>query len=90
MSRGKKKRSNLMTVLERKPKKQEFLADPNSKESRRKKAIADKKKPKSVYEKTLNEAQAKKEAENQKAPAQNGRLAAKIKAMHAEKKTADE
>lgn len=85
MSRSKKKRTGLMTVLERKPSKKEFLEDPDSKESRKKKAMAEKKKPKSVYEKTRSEAEAKKAAENQKAPEKGGRLAAKIKALHAEK-----
>jgi hypothetical protein len=88
MSRSKKKRTGLMTVLERKPSKKEFLEDPDSKESRKKKALADKKKPQSVYEKGRSEkkTKAQKDAENAAHVAANkGRLADKIKATHAKK-----
>ena len=89
MSRSKKKRTGLMTVLERKPSKKEFLEDPDSKESRKKKALADKKKPKSMYEKERSQKKdqtEKKAAEAAHAAANKGRLADKIKAMHADKK----
>jgi IS5 family transposase len=53
MTRRKKERrtGRFMTVLEGKPKKQELLADPTSKEARRAKALRERKKQKSVYEK---------------------------------------
>lgn len=88
MSRSKKKRTGLMIVLDRKPSKKEFLEDPDSKESRKKKALADKKKPSSVYEKGRAEKKDKdqKTVENAAHVAANkGRLAAKIKAAHAKK-----
>ncbi len=93
MSRSKKKRTGLMTVLERKPSKKEFLEDPDSKESRKKKALADKKKPKSVYEKERSQ---KKGQTEQKAAlaahaaANQGRLADKIKAIAKKKQAAQE
>ncbi|SEF78396.1 hypothetical protein [Marinobacterium lutimaris] len=54
MTRSKKERrlGKFMPVLEQKPKKQERLADPNSKESRRKKAQQQEKKKESVYART--------------------------------------
>lgn len=54
MTRKKKERrtGHFMAVLEpTKPKKQERLADPTSKEARRAKALRERKKQKSVYEK---------------------------------------
>ncbi|EPJ45327.1 MAG: hypothetical protein OFPII_28470 [Osedax symbiont Rs1] len=88
MSRSKKKRTGLMTILDRPPSKKEFLEDPDSKESRKKKALAEKKKPQSVYEKGRSEkkSQAQKDAEAAAhAAANKGRLADKIKAAHAKK-----
>ncbi|MGB1237180.1 MAG: hypothetical protein ACPG4U_03155 [Pseudomonadales bacterium] len=84
MSRSKKARTGLMTVLERKPKKQELLADPDSKESRRKKNLAEKKKHKSVYQKVREQEQSKREQAPQQAQ-RGGRLADKIKALNKEK-----
>lgn len=90
MSRTKKSRKDgaRMTVLERKPKKQERLADPESKESRRKKAKDLRKKHKSVYEK----AQASQKAQERDAQAgrrgtrHGGPLADKIRQLNAAKR----
>ncbi|MBP0048713.1 hypothetical protein H9C73_08180 [Marinobacterium sp. AK62] len=90
MSRSKKSRKTgaFMTVLERKPKKQELLADPTSKESRRKKLKEQRKKQKSVFEK----AQATQKAAERDAQAgrrgtrHGGPLAEKIRKLNAEKK----
>lgn len=86
MSRSKKKRTGLMFVLERKPSKREFLEDPQSKESRKKKALADKKKPKSVYQKNLEQKKSSEQAGNLQQPV-GGRLAAKIKKLNSQKST---
>ncbi|MEH6443883.1 MAG: hypothetical protein V7784_08295 [Oceanospirillaceae bacterium] len=88
MSRSKKKRTGLMIVLDRKPSKKEFLEDPDSKESRKKKAFAEKKKPKSVYEKQRGDQKDQAQdsaAKKAHAAANQGRLADKIKAAHAKK-----
>ncbi len=92
MSRTKKKRTGLMFVLDRKPSKKEFLEDPESKESRKKKALADKKKPQSVYEKkrTVKKTEAEQKVTKAAHEAANqGRLADKIKAQHAKKVKAE-
>jgi len=85
MSRSKKKRTGLMTVLERKPSKKEFLEDPDSKESRKKKALADKKKPQSVYQKGRSQQKDQAAAAAKLKQTPNGRLAGKIKALNAKK-----
>lgn len=94
MTRRKKERrlGKFMPVLEQKPRKQERLADPDSKESRKKKAISDRKKHKSVYEK----AQATKsrverdEAAGRKGTRHGGPLAEKIRRINQERKEKEE
>ena len=85
MSRLKKKRTGLMTILERKPSKKEFLEDPDSRESRKKKAMDAKKKPKSTFEKNRSSVKDKAEATARLVQVPNGRLAAKIKAQAKQK-----
>lgn len=90
MSRNKKSRkdSARMTVLERKPKKQELLADPTSKESRRKKAKEQRKKHQSVYEKSqaTQKAQERDTQAGRRGTRHGGPLAEKIRKLNAEKK----
>lgn len=88
MSRSKKKRTGLMIILDRKPSKREFLEDPDSKESRKKKALADKKKPKSIYQKDRSQQKDQVSAAAKLIQTPNGRLAAKIKALNAKKQKA--
>lgn len=90
MSRNKKQRrlGNFMPVLEQKPKKQERLADPTSKESRKQKALRERKKHKSVYEKT-QATQSRVERDTQagrRGAGHGGPLAEKIRKMNARKK----
>ncbi|MET3998759.1 hypothetical protein [Marinobacterium sp. MBR-109] len=89
MSRGKKQRKigAFMTVLERKPKKQERLADPTSKEARRKRALEQRKKQKSVYEKAQGSQNAleRDKAAGRKGTRHGGPLAAKIRKLNAAK-----
>ena len=85
MSRSKKKRTGLMTILDRKPSKSEFLEHPESKERRKKIAMAEKKKPKSIYQKERTQLKDKVAAAANLVQTPNGRLAAKIKAISAKK-----
>jgi len=85
MSRSKKSRTGLMTVLERPEKKQERLEDKNSKESRRKKArIENKKRHKSVAQKALEESKKSEASASTATPRQGGRLADKIRRLNRE------
>lgn len=90
MSRNKKQRKlgTLMTVLDRKPKKQELLADPTSKESRRKRALEQRKKHKSVLEKTraTQSAHERDTQAGRKGTRHGGPLAAKIRKLNTEKR----
>jgi len=90
MSRNKKSRKlgSMMTVLERKPKKQERLADPTSKESRRKKAQEQRKKQQSVAERKKDATMSARERDTKagRQGARNGPLAAKIRQLNAEKR----
>ncbi|WP_027856517.1 hypothetical protein [Marinobacterium jannaschii] len=83
MSRTKKKRSDANVIIfENAPRRSEKLADPDSYESRKKRALEKKKKNKSVYAKTLEE---NKKAENKGAQANRGPLADKIRKLNAAK-----
>lgn len=93
MSRNKKQRKvgAFMTVLERKPKKQELLADPTSKEARRKRAKEQSKRQKSVLEKAQGTQQAleRDKAAGRKGTRHGGPLAAKIRKLNAASKKKD-
>ena len=88
MSRIKKKRSFVSQyIIEKKPSKEELLADENSKLSLKKKAHQEKKKHKSVFQKEM-EKQKQKEAEEaaeKSAQARRGRLADKIIELNKQK-----
>jgi len=91
MSRNKKSRKlgSMMTVLERKPKKQERLADPTSKESRRKKAQEQRKKQQGVAERKKDATMSARERDTKagrQGARHNGPLAAKIRQLNAEKR----
>ncbi len=91
MSRNKKSRKlgSMMTVLERKPKKQELLADPTSKESRRKKAQEQRKKHQSLAEKKRDATMTALERDTKagrKGTCHGGPLADKIRKLNAEKR----
>ncbi len=91
MSRNKKSRKlgSMMTVLERKPKKQELLADPTSKESRRKKAQDGRKKHQAVADRKRDATMTAKERDTKagrKGTRHGGPLADKIRKMNAEKR----
>lgn len=91
MSRNRKSRKlgSMMTVLERKPKKQELLADPTSKESRRKKAQEQRKKHQSVAERKRDATMTAQERDTRagrKGTRHGGPLAAKIRKLNAEKR----
>ncbi|MBA4501808.1 hypothetical protein [Marinobacterium marinum] len=99
MSRNKKTRKAgaFMTVLERKPKKQERLADPTSKESRRKKALDERKKHTSIAERKRDATMSAQERDTRagrKGTRHGGPLADKIRKLNADKReqeqTADE
>ncbi|WP_432694947.1 hypothetical protein ACQUQP_10330 [Marinobacterium sp. YM272] len=94
MTRKKKERrlGKFMPVLEQKPRKQERLADPDSKESRKKKAIRDRKKHLSVYEKaqaTQSRVERDEEA-GRKGTRHGGPLAEKIRRINEAKKAKEE
>lgn len=91
MSRNKKSRKlgSLMTVLERKPKKQELLADPTSKESRRKKALEQRKKHQAIADRNKDATMPAKERDikaGRKGTRHGGPLADKIRKLNAEKR----
>ena len=87
MSRSKKQRKvgAFMTVLDRKPKKQERLADPTSKEARRKRALELRKKHKPVHERTRGSqsALARDTEAGRKGTRHGGPLADKIRRLNA-------
>lgn len=88
MSRIKKSRGNTFQVIfaDTGPSKTERLANPDSYESRKKKAQSKDKKNRSVYQKELDKQQA--EAENaENGRPKGGRLADKIRKMNAKKKS---
>jgi len=89
VSRKKKQRrlGNFMEVLEQKPKKQERLADPTSKESRRQRALRERKKHKSVYEKAqATQTRVDRDVEAGRKGARHvGPLAEKIRRLNREK-----
>ncbi|MGB0467041.1 MAG: hypothetical protein ACPGF7_05820 [Pontibacterium sp.] len=89
MSRIKKRRGNTYQVLfeDTGPSKQERLDDPESYESRKRAALAKKKKPKSVYQKVLEEEKAAKDRKANNGP--KGPLADKIRKLNAKKKQSD-
>lgn len=91
MSRNKKSRKTgaFMTVLERKPKKQELLADPTSKESRRKKSQEQRKKHQSLADKQKDATMPAKERDTRagrKGTRHGGPLADKIRRLNAERR----
>jgi len=90
MSRRKKQRKvgAFMAVLERKPRKQERLADPTSKEARRKRALEQRKKHKSVFEKAKGSQSAieRDRAAGRKGTRHGGPLAEKIRQLNAAKR----
>ena len=87
MSRTKKKRSDANVIIfENAPRRSEKLADPDSYESRKKRALDKKKKNKSVYAKALEES---KKAGSQGGQANRGPLAEKIRKLNAAKAKAE-
>ncbi|KEA63864.1 hypothetical protein ADIMK_1991 [Marinobacterium lacunae] len=94
MSRNKKQRrlGSFMAVLEQKPKKQERLADPTSKEARKQKALRDRKKHKSMYEKAqATQSRAERDAEaGRKGTRHGGPLADKIRRLNLEQQESEE
>jgi len=88
MSRSKKKRSNANQLIfedETGPNKSERFANPDSYEARKKRAMKDRKKNRSVYQKELDKQEAAKAGGDQGRP-KGGRLADKIRKMNADKK----
>lgn len=87
MSRTKKKRRHVSQYIQEDagPTKAERLANPGSYEARKRKALKESKKPKSVYQKELEkqEAAKKQDSSDQR---KGGRLADKIRKLNAEKK----
>jgi len=85
MTRVKKKRSDANRIEwdERPPRRSEKLADPDSYESRKKKALDKRKRHKSVYEKHLEQESRNEERADQKG-ARGGRLAEKIRRLNRE------
>jgi len=94
MSRSKKQRKvgAFMSVLERKPKKQERLADPTSKEARRKRALEQRKKQKSVYEKARGSQTAleRDQAAGRRGTRHGGPLAEKIRQLNTAKQESEQ
>ncbi len=94
MTRRKKERrlGKFMPVLEQKPKKQERLADPTSKESRRKKAVQERKKHESAYAKTqaTKTRSARDEEAGRRGTRHGGPLADKIRRMNEKRKESEE
>ncbi|MBV1786583.1 hypothetical protein KQ940_00785 [Marinobacterium sp. D7] len=94
MSRNKKQRrsGSFMAVLEQKPRKQERLADPDSKESRKQRALRNSKKHKSVYEKAqATQSRMERDAEaGRKGTRHGGPLAEKIRRLNSEKQESED
>lgn len=81
-------------VLDKTPKKQERLADPDSYESRKQRAMAKKKKHQSVEQKRINakptqSALERDTAAGKRGERQGGRLAEKIRKLNAEQQESD-
>lgn len=81
-------------VLDKTPKKQERLADPDSYESRKQRAMVKKKKHQSVEQKRVNakptqSAIERDTAAGKRGERQGGRLAEKIRRLNAEKQESD-
>lgn len=82
-------------VLDKTPKKQERLADPDSYESRKQRAMAKKKKHQSVEQKRINAKPTKSAIQRdteagRRGERQGGRLAEKIRKLNAEKRDDDQ
>ncbi len=82
-------------VLDKTPKKQERLADPDSYESRKQRAMAKKKKHQSVEQKRINAKATKSAIERdteagRRGERQGGRLAEKIRNLNAQKRDEDQ
>lgn len=82
-------------VLDKTPKKQERLADPDSYESRKQRAMAKKKKHQSVEQKRINAKPTKSAIERdteagRRGERKGGRLAEKIRKLNAEKRDDDQ
>lgn len=94
MSRKKKQRrlGTFMPVLEQKPKKQERLADPTSKESRKKRALKERKKHASVYERAqATQSAAERDAQaGRRGTRHGGPLAEKIRRINEKKREQEE
>ena len=94
MTRRKKERrlGKFMPVLEQKPKKQERLADPTSKESRRKKAQQMEKKKESAYAKAqaTKTRAARDEEAGRRGTRHGGRLAEKIRRLNEQREESEE
>lgn len=90
MTRRKKVRrtGHFMAVLEGKPKKQERLADPTSKEARRAKALKARKKHQSVYEKAQGSSTRlqRDQAAGRRGSCHEGPLADKIRRLNRQKR----
>ncbi len=88
MSRVKKKRSHTNQYIfeDAGPSKGERLANPESYESRKKKALAERKKKRSVYQKELDKQKEEQQKQSQDNRPRGGRLADKIRKMNADKK----
>lgn len=92
MTRKKKSRSNLLEVLQRPPRKQELLADPTSREARRNKNLAKKKRHVPVADRVeaTEPAEVRDRRAGRKGTKHGGRLADKIRKLNAEKQAAGE
>ena len=82
-------------VLDKTPKKQERLADPDSYESRKQRAMAKKKKHQSVEQKRINAKPTKSAIERdteagRRGERKGGRLAEKIRKLNAEKRESEQ
>lgn len=82
-------------VLDKTPKKQERLADPDSYESRKQRAMAKKKKHQSVEQKRINAKPTQSAIERdtqagRRGERSGGRLAEKIRKLNADKRDADQ
>ena len=91
MTRERKKRSDANRIEwgTQPPRRSEKLADPDSYESRKKRALEKRKKQKSAYEKHL-EQQERSEGRDDQKGARGGRLAEKIRGLNREKRELDD
>lgn len=90
MSRTKKRRSHTNQYIfeDAGPSKADRLSNPNSYDARKKKALNDRKKKRSVFQKEQDKQKAEAQG-NQPVRQQGGRLAEKIRKLNAEKKKED-